>query len=210
VFAEGHRNAPKQTDLSLPHLLSDTEFPENVAAENVTLFGAAGRIRLQAGRDPDRPIFTATAWGEGAVGDRDYLRFAGAGSAGLPIPGGLSLALEASAGSTTGAPPAQRYFYLGGVETLRAFPNTPDRNRGTAFWLGRAELATRSPVFRVILFSDVGWAGARSAFSFDDPSVSAGIGISALDGLLRLDVARSLRGRDPDAWRVYLSVDGLL
>jgi hypothetical protein len=210
AFAEGHRNAPKKTDVSLPHLLSDAEFPENVTAETVTLFGISGRVRLQAGRDPDRPIYTATAWAEGAVGDRDYLRLAAAGSAGLPVTGGLALALEASAGSTTGAPPPQRYFYLGGVETLRAFPNTPDDNRGTAFWLGRAELGTRNPALRILLFGDFGWAGPRAAFTFEDPSISAGIGVSGLDGLVRLDIARSLRGRDPDAWRVYLSVDGLL
>ncbi|MCL7956806.1 MAG: hypothetical protein M8843_02210 [marine benthic group bacterium] len=210
AFAEGQRNAPKQTDVSLPNLLGDTEYPENVTAETVTLFGLSGRVRWQAGRDPSRPIYTATAWAEGAVGDREYIRYAGAGTAGFPLSGRLSLALEASAGSTTGAPPPQRWYYLGGVETLRAFPNTPDSNRGTAFWRGRAELAIGEPVIRVILFGDTGWAGARSSFSFDDPAFSAGIGVSGLDGLLRLDVARSFQGRDPDAWRVYLSVDGLL
>ncbi len=210
AFAEGQRDAPKQTDVSLPNLLGDTEFPDNVQAETVTLFGISGRVRWQAGRDPSRPIYTATAWAEGAVGDREFLRYAGAGTAGFPLTGRLSLALEASAGSTTGAPPPQRWYYLGGVETLRAFPNTPDANRGTAFWRGRAELAIGAPVGRILLFGDTGWAGARSAFSFDDPAISAGIGASGLDGLIRLDVARSLRGRDPDAWRVYLSVDGLL
>ena len=210
AFAEGQRDARKQTDVSLPHLLSDTEFPDNVTAETVTLFGVRGRVRLQAGRDPAKPIYTATAWAEGAVGDEEFVRFAAAGSAGLPLTGGLSVALEASAGSSVGAPPPQRYYYLGGVETLRAFPNLPDENRGTAFWLGRAELGTRNPAVRIVVFGDFGWAGARSDFRFDDPSISAGIGVSGLDGLVRLDVARSLRGRADDAWRVYLSVDGLL
>lgn len=210
AFAEGQRDAPKQTDVSLPNLLGDTEFPENVTAETVTLFGLSGRVRWQAGRDPSRPIYTATAWVEGAVGDRDYLRYAGAGSAGFPLTRRLSIALEASAGSTTGAPPPQRWYYLGGVESLRAFPNTPDSNRGTAFWRGRVELAIGAPLARILLFGDTGWAGARSSFNFDDPAISAGIGVSGLDGLVRLDVARSFRGRDPDAWRVYLSVDGLL
>lgn len=210
VFAEGHRNAPKETDVSLPHLLSDYEFPENVTAENVTLFGVSGRVRLQAGRDPDKPIYTATMWAEGAVGDRDYARFAGSGSVGVPIAKLAELALEASAGSSIGTPPPQRYYFLGGVETLRAFPNTPDAHRGTAFWLGRVELGTRNPALRFVLFSDLGWAGSRSEFAFDDPAISAGIGVSGLDGLIRLDVARSLQGRDPNAWRVYLSVDGLI
>jgi len=210
AFVEEHRNAPKETDVSLPHLLSDYEFPENVTAENATLIGAAGRIRLQSGRDPDRPIFTATVWAEGAVGDREYVRFAGSGSAGAPLTRGLEVALEASVGGSVGTLPSQRHYFLGGVETLRAFPNTPDAHRGNAFWLGRLELGTRNPALRFVLFSDIGWAGDRSAFAFDDPAISAGLGVSGLDGLLRLDVARSLRGRDPDAWRVYLSVDGLI
>jgi len=210
MFGERHWDAPKETDVSLPHLLSDYEFPENVTAEEVTLFGVSGRVRLQAGRDPDKPIYTATAWAEGAVGDREYARFAGSGSVGVPIAKVAEVALEASAGSSVGTPPPQRYYFLGGVETLRAFPNTPDANRGTAFWLGRVELGTRNPALRIVLFSDLGWAGSRSEFTFDDPAISAGIGFSLLDGLIRLDVARSLQGREPNAWRVYLSVDGLI
>jgi len=210
MFGERHWDAPKETDVSLPHLLSDYEFPENVTAEEVTLFGVSGRVRLQAGRDPEKPIYTATVWAEGAVGDREYVRFAGSGSVGVPIAKVAEVALEASAGSSVGTPPPQRYYFLGGVETLRAFPNTPDAHRGTAFWLGRVELGTRNPALRIVLFSDLGWAGSRSDFTFDDPAISAGIGFSLLDGLIRLDVARSLQGRDPNAWRVYLSVDGLI
>ena len=210
LFGERHIDAPKETDVSLPHLLSDYEFPENVTAEEATLFGVSGRVRLQAGRDPARPIYTATVWAEGAVGDREYIRFAGSGSVGAPIARVAEVALEASAGSSVGTPPPQRYFFLGGVETLRAFPNTPDAHRGTAFWLSRVEVGTRNPALRIVLFSDLGWAGSRSDFTFDDPAISAGIGISGLDGLIRLDVARSLQGREPNAWRVYLSVDGLI
>ena len=210
LFGERHIDAPKETDVSLPHLLSDYEFPENVTAEKATLFGVSGRVRLQAGRDPNKPIYTATVWAEGAVGDREYIRYAGSGSVGAPIARVAEVALEAAAGSSVGTPPPQRYFFLGGVETLRAFPNTPDANRGTAFWLSRVELGTRNPALRFVLFSDLGWAGSRSDFTFDDPAISAGIGISGLDGLIRLDVARSLQGREPNAWRVYLSVDGLI
>jgi len=210
AFAEGHRDAPKETNVSLPHLLSGYDFPENVDAETVTLFGVSGRVRWQAGRDPNRAIFAATAWSEAAVGDRDYVRFAGTGSAHLPVMPRIELAFEASVGSSIGSPPPQRYYYLGGVQTLRAFPNTPSANNGTAFWLGRVELGTRDPLVRFILFSDVGWAGDRSSFTFDDPAISVGLGVSAFDGLIRFDAARSLQGRDPNAWRVYLSVDGLM
>lgn len=210
AFAEGHRDAPKETNVSLPHLLSGYEFPENVTAETVTLFGVSGRIRWQTGRDPDQVILATTAWGEAAVGDRDYARLAGTGSAHLPVLPRVELALEASVGSTIGSPPPQRYYFLGGVHTLRAFPNTPSANNGTAFWLGRVELGTRDPLVRFIVFSDIGWAGDRASFTFEDPAISVGLGASAFDGLIRLDAARSLQGRDPNAWRVYLYVDGLM
>jgi hypothetical protein len=40
------------------------------------------------------------------------------------------------------------------------------------------------------------------------PLWSAGVGLSALDGLIRFDVARALRS--PTDWRVHLYLDALL
>ena len=208
LFVEAQRDAPKETDTSLPHWISESELPENVVAEDVDLVGFDARVRAQAGRDPERIVLAASAWLEAATGDRSYLRFAGEGSLHVPLFRPLAAAVALSAGSTAGTLPAQRQWFLGGVETLRGFPG--GALRGSAFWLGRLELSTRDPGIRFLGFLDAGWAGDRADVRFDDPALAAGVGVSALDGLLRLDVARSLRGRDPDAWRVYLSFDALL
>ena len=71
-----------------------------------------------------------------------------------------------------------------------------------------AELATSLPAARLVLFGDAGWVGNRDAWDFDPPLLSAGIGASFLDGLLRFDVARALR--EPKGWRVDLYLDAAL
>ena len=208
LFAEAQRDAPKETDVSVPYWISGSEFPPNVEADPVEIAGLAGRVRWQTGLDPSRIVLTATAWGEGAVGSVSFGRFAAGGGASIPLFGVLALGLDLSAGSTVGEVPAQRAYFLGGVHTLRAFPN--GAVSGTSFWLGRLEVGNSSRSIRLVGFLDIGWAGPRSEFTFDDPALSAGAGISMLDGLVRLDVARSLQGRDPEAWRVYLSFDGVI
>ncbi len=208
VFVEAQRDAPKETDASLPHWISDATLADNVVADDVDLVGFEARVRAQAGRDPERTVLVGSGWIEAAAGDRSYLRFAGEGRLNLPLFRPLAAAVALSAGGSAGTLPAQRQWFLGGVETLRAFPG--GALQGSAFWLGRVELSSRDPGVRVLGFLDAGWAGDRGDIRFDDPALAAGLGVSALDGLLRFDVARSLRGRDPDAWRVYLSFDGLL
>jgi hypothetical protein len=81
---------------------------------------------------------------------------------------------------------------------------------GPGFWRARAEAATPLPAFRLAFFADAGWAGAATsdAFRASRPLLSAGAGISALDGILRLDVARALRA--PTGWRLHLYMDALL
>ena len=71
-----------------------------------------------------------------------------------------------------------------------------------------ARLCTALPAARLVLFTDLGWAGDRDNVSDRASLWSAGVGASFLDGLLRVDVARALRGhRD---WRLHMSVDGIL
>jgi hypothetical protein len=208
LFAESQRDAPKETDVSVPHWINGSEFPPNIEAEAAEVAGLAGRLRWQTGTDPTRIILTATAWGEGAIGSVSYARYAAGAGVTVPLFGLLSVGLEGSAGTAAGDVPIQRYFFLGGVETLRAFPN--GTFSGTSFWLGRLEVGNQHPWLRLVGFLDAGWAGPREAFAHDPAAVSVGAGLSLADGLLRLDIARSLQGRDPDAWRVYFSFDGAL
>lgn len=208
VFAEHQRPARKHTDISLPNLVGDAELPDNLAAERIDVAGVDARVRWQAGIDPDGWIGLGSVWGEVAGGDLGYARLAASAGVSHPLAGRLSGAVELQAGTTWGDLPVQRQYLLGGATTLRAFPG--GALRGPAFWLGRAELAYGLPVVRLIGFGDLGWAGARDAFGSGRPAASAGLGASMLDGLLRVDVARVIRGRTPERIRVHVYFDGLL
>jgi hypothetical protein len=61
---------------------------------------------------------------------------------------------------------------------------------------------------RLTAFSDIGWAGPRSAFFDGRPLIGSGVGASFFDGLVRLDVARGMRA--PTGWRFDLYFDGRL
>ena len=91
--------------------------------------------------------------------------------------------------------PAQRAFYVGGLQTVRGqFARPSGEGRvGDAFWLARAEVGTGFLALRPSLFYDVGWAGARSDFlRAGRPLSGAGVGLSVLDGLFRVDVSRGI------------------
>ena len=118
------------------------------------------------------------------------------------LPRDLIGSLTAAAGSSVGEVPAQRLWYLGGLQTIRG--QTAGTTAGDAFWMVRTELA-RGTAFRTSLFGDLGWAGSREAISdIGRPLSGVGVGFGVLDGILRLDVARGLFPREQ--WRVDLSL----
>lgn len=53
-------------------------------------------------------------------------------------------------------------------------------------------MGTRQGVVRPVGFFDIGWAGSRASFGTVQPQRGAGVGLSALDGLIRVDVSRGL------------------
>ena len=217
LFGELQQNAPKTSDIALPHAWSSRVFPENVVSDRAWVYGASGRVRLFSGVDPSDPILGATVWGEAGTGDFDYGRVGVSGSISTPIVGNVSGAIEAGTGTTFGTPPAQRLWYMGGPYTLRAFD--PNAAFGQSFWLGRAELGYGFKVgptpydiggstFRLTGFYDMAWAGPRDAFGTQGWQGSAGLGFSLMDGLFRIDVARGIRGTDQ--WRLHIYSDGLM
>jgi hypothetical protein len=80
--------------------------------------------------------------------------------------------------------------------------------RGDAFWRTRVELANQWPGARVVLFSDLGRAGPREQLSFAKPLAGVGVGASFIDGLIRVDLSRSLRA--PKGWRLDFYTDAAL
>ena len=208
LFGEYHWATPKETDFSIWTAISDDDMPDNIIADEISVAGLAVKVRGQVGVDPSGWQLFGTAWGEGGLGDMRYGRLAVQGGVTHPLLKRLAFAVEVGTGAAFGDVPVQKRFFLGGVNTLRAFPIGVVQ--GEAFWLGRVELSNRLPMFRLVAFADFGWAGPRSEYGFSDYSASIGAGLSLLDGLARIDVAGSLRGREPNAVRVYFYLDALL
>jgi hemolysin activation/secretion protein len=100
--------------------------------------------------------------------------------------------------------PAQRGFYLGGPQTVHA--HRVASASGNAFWFARAELTRGTPIIRPTLFADLGWAGDRAMFTQSSAEIAAvGIGAAALDGLVRFDISRAVRGGN--RWGFDLFID---
>lgn len=207
VFAERQRSAEVETDFSVPHLFDgDRAFRANRAADDADQAGADLALRYDRGLNPG-----ALRWGtevllRGSTGTFDFVRGSLTSHVIFPIGPSVTGSLEAAGGWSGGTVPVQSLWYLGGPGTLRGYDGATAG--GEAFWRGRAELGYGFPGARLALFGDAGWAGTRDAFESDPSLIGVGVGGSFMDGLLRVDLARALRG--PTGWRLDLYLDGLL
>jgi hypothetical protein len=206
AYFEHQSAARKHTDFSLPGVWGDAAFRENIRADAAEQAGAEITLRGSRGLDPAGWRGSAALSVRGEAGSyrfvRPGLRLLGT----APLPGSLVGSLEAAGGAAFGDVPAQSLWYLGGPATMRGYGG--NAARGEAFWRGRAEIARAAPGARIVLFSDAGWAGPRDDIQLDPLLLSAGVGASFLDGLLRLDLAHALRqGR---GWGFDIHLDGNL
>lgn len=199
LFAEQERAARQHTDYTW-----GASFAPNIETATGPFAGADVRWLHTTGVDP-RGLRTITDLRlEAAAGDSMYGRGALDVTLMRALAGRLSGALTLSGGSSVGALPAQRRWFLGGTQTIRG--QSADRAQsGNAFWMSRAELASGQMGYRVALFSDLGWVGDRSAISsVGRPLSGAGVGFSGFDGLIRLDVARGFYPRMQTRIAFYL------
>ncbi|MBI2796690.1 MAG: hypothetical protein HYX65_08310 [Gemmatimonadetes bacterium] len=203
LFVEGEGTAAVTTRWSLREWGDDPRVRPNVAALEGTWAGAELRGQWSWGADPLGLRTRAEVRAEGAGGATSYGRLALEGGASTslgPLFGGMTVGV----GSAVGTLPPQRAWFLGGARTVRG--QVAGTMTGDAFWLARAEIGPRWPTVRPSLFYDVGWAGARTAdLSGSRPMSGAGVGLSFVDGLLRLDVANGIWPRSGP--RVDLSID---
>lgn len=200
LFAEEQWEAPVATRFSLTGGANDDRFLGNVAADRGSLFGAGLNWRGSRGLDPLGWRLSADLRLEGAMidpwasnGGTEYGRafLETTVSRGL---GPLAASVTGAAGHIVGTAPAQRHFFLGGLQSVRG--QTAGSGYGTAFWLTRVELGTNNAAVRPVLFGDLGWAGSRDAWSQTGrPMSGVGIGASFLDGMIRMDLARGLHPR---------------
>jgi hypothetical protein len=211
VFHERQTDASPHTNVSLAKAWRSAGFDPgwNIEAARIVQSGASIRHLSSFGLDPNATRLLADARLEGAFGGRDY----GRGALDLTISQPIAFAfnrmfaaaLTIGAGSSLGAMPVQRLWYLGGTSTVRGQP--AGAMFGNSYWLTRTEVGYGSAGFRRIAFFDLGWAGDRNAWrEVGRPASGAGIGWSFLDGLIRADIARGFYpNRD---WRGALYLEG--
>ena len=212
LFGERHRTAEKNTDFSIAHLISGNDFQPVIVADSGDVVGLSARLRVWNSPKAMRTAVSGTVWGELGGGDFDYARAAGSMAAVVPLGSRLGAAVEVGGGVTGGEVPAQRRYYLGGPYSLRGY-DTGSR-QGEEFWLARAEIAALlgrvdrfgpARAIRLVGFFDAGWAGER--FSSRGHGLAVGGGVSFMDGLFRIDIAKGLN--DAGVWRLYFYGDGL-
>jgi hypothetical protein len=205
IFAEQQRAAAKNTDISLPGLWRSDVFADNIEADEATQAGLKLGWAHRRGLDPTGVRTAIELGGEAAGGSFRYVQPSATVSGSFPLGERSLVAVELSGATSFGEVPAQRLWYLGGPASVRGY--AAGASRGEAFWRARAEVARAAPGARLILFGDAGRADHPGRLGIDPSLLSVGVGASALDGLLRLDLARGLRG---GGWRVDLHMDAPL
>jgi hypothetical protein len=201
LFAEQERTAVVKTNFAV----DGADFPANLVAHRGGYAGFSANIDDQMGLDPQHFRLISSLRLESAIGRGDSAY----GRAALDLTashglGRLAAALTVSGGGSVGQLPPQRRWYLGGSQTVRG--QSPDTAQsGNAFWLARAELGTNDAGMRPTLFGDLGWVGDRNKLNqVGRPMSGVGAGVSFLDGLFRLDVARGLYPRKQFRVDLYL------
>jgi hypothetical protein len=205
LFAEQERTARQRTTFSLARSVNGSQFEPNVDAVRGVYLGARSRYTRTFGLDPQGFRLFSDVRLEGVRGDTGSF-----GRAALELTashgiGNGAASLTLAGGSSVGVVPRQRFWFLGGTQTVRG--QRPGIGAGTAFWLARAEVAHGMGVIRPVAFADLGWAGDRTKWrDIGTPLSGLGVGTSLMDGLVRFDVAR---GINPERqWRVDAYVNG--
>jgi len=199
LFAEQQWNAEVENRWSLFGGAHDDRFLGNVVADEGWLYGAGVRWRGSKGLDPQGWRSSADMKLEGASVDRANVASTSYGRAMMEATvsrgiGRVAASLTGAAGTTTGEVPAQRMFFLGGLQSVRG--QTAGTGYGEAFWLSRFELGTNVAAARPVIFGDLGWAGPRNGWSATGrPMSGAGVGASFLDGMIRMDLSRGIYPR---------------
>ncbi|HEX7242797.1 MAG TPA: ShlB/FhaC/HecB family hemolysin secretion/activation protein [Longimicrobiaceae bacterium] len=193
LFAERQEPVRARSDLSLRGLVDgDFETRANLAAERLDQAGATLRLRAARGDDPAGLRTRAELELHGETGDRTFARpLLRLGADGF-LGGGVGFGVGLAAGTGLGDLSAQRAWQIGGATTVRG--HDPASLRGESLWLGRGELNWGSPALRLSLFGDAGWAGESEDLRGTRPLRGAGVGVSLLDNLLRVDLARGIGG----------------
>ncbi|UCC73461.1 MAG: hypothetical protein JSV86_02550 [Gemmatimonadota bacterium] len=190
---EDHQSVERNTDIAIPGIWQDSVFQLNPPADEGTFWRGDAEAIIYVG-DWTRPTGRGQLTFGAEVGsDADSLDYVQprVGLEGKVDLGKVAaVAIAARGGWTAGDAPVQRLWRIGGLETVRGF--THGTLRGESYWTGRIEVAHIRPIWRPVIFADVGWAGDGSDWpgggSGGDVLWSAGGGISLLNGFIRAEL----------------------
>jgi hypothetical protein len=203
AYTEYHEAVARDAKIPLFRAaLGGFHFRDNIRADEGWESGGVLEVSPWWGSDPNLVQGGLDGMVQAATGDWEYARASLVGRLAVPLPGAYRMGLEVGGGTSRGRPPPQRLWWVGGPSTLRGFD--PRAMGGPRYARARIELARLFPVGAVSLFSDGAWAGEGSAFSLDSARYSIGLGLSALDGLIRFDAAWGVHGGSPFRFDAYL------
>ncbi len=170
-----------------------------------------GRVRGLTSLPRGAALRLEGEWGQGTGGDFDFTRLVADGRLYVPTSRQSSLSLRARAGTVVGdGIPFQKGFTLGGVGSVRAYPQNVFY--GTQMVTATAEFALAQPGLlddllddlQLFGFADYGWTGNSSTFALNNGVADVGIGIGLDDRRVRLELAFPLRdegyGLSPTLW----------
>lgn len=202
AFAEQQWSAAVENRWSLFGGANDDRFLGNVVATPGWYYGSTMRWTGSRGLDPRGWRASMDARAEVATGASDYQRLfvETIVSRGL---GPVAVSLTNAAGTSFGDLPAQRQFFLGGLQSIRG--QTAGTGVGESFWMSRTEIGGSMAGARPVVFADLGWAGARDGWNaIGRPMSGVGVGASFADGLFRIDLARGVYPRWQTRLDLYL------
>ncbi|MXX33465.1 MAG: hypothetical protein F4Z50_01770 [Gemmatimonadetes bacterium] len=207
AYAERQEPVTANTGFALIRAFDEEwDFRPNLAADEVDEAGGEVRLTPRWGKDSERAEFGADVFGrtamwrhagnEGKEVREGYAQASATVTAIVPLWASgwqrARLGLEAAGGHTWGQAPIQRSWFLGGPGTLRGYPAS--EMSGLSYFRGRAELSGTFEWLGASVFMDAGWAGPAGDFESGDILRGAGVGLSLLDGVMRLDLSRGLSG----------------
>ncbi|NNG16174.1 MAG: hypothetical protein HKM89_06795 [Gemmatimonadales bacterium] len=181
---EGQSSVPGDATSGLNDVLGGSgDFPANPAirdglygALSLGLEGLSGSANWRVGL-------------EGLAGEGDATgRLVGYWRQPLEVGGGLTFQARAGLASRPTLPQSQ--FRLGGLQSVRGFDY--GTGRGQAMWAAQMDWALNRNWVRPVLFMDAGQVGPADGLFDERVLVGAGVGISALRGLVRLDLSAPL------------------
>jgi hypothetical protein len=191
LFAEHDGDARKRTDWSFAKMFGGDGFDPNIDATNGNVVGVAVERHGTRGLEPRRLRTFASVRAEAATGDFDYARGMFDLTMSHPLTHRIDGSLTLGGGTSGGAVPTQRLWYLGGTQTVRG--QRAGAAIGDAYWITRLELGSSFAGARPVIFGDLGWAGKRDDWQHPGrPLSGAGVGASFMDGLIRFDIARGI------------------